>query len=231
MAPSCWSCCTASGLTSYATTSWPSRISRRERLAPILPRPTIPSCIGLLGGHASSPSSLADRPGRRGEHDPSEHVRSTASAKPSSWLLVVIRRAARCTSRLAFPIAMLNPACANIRTSFGMSPIVAIASASGCRSRRRQEPHDRTLVRVRVRDVEVVGLRSGCGHVVAEPRMRGRGRTLPPRRGRRSRPRASPHRRSGHRSLGTCSGSNRTVRASRTTWGPRGSWTNQSACR
>jgi len=54
--------------------------------------------------------------------------RSTAVAKPSSALEVVIRRAARCTSGLALPIAMLSPEWANISTSFGMSPMVAMAS-------------------------------------------------------------------------------------------------------
>ena len=52
---------------------------------------------------------------------------STALAKPSSSLEAVIRRAACCTSRLALPIAMLRPEWANISTSFGMSPIVAMA--------------------------------------------------------------------------------------------------------
>lgn len=53
---------------------------------------------------------------------------STALAKPSSELEAVTRRAARCTSRLALPIAMLSPECANISTSFAASPIVAMAS-------------------------------------------------------------------------------------------------------
>ena len=52
---------------------------------------------------------------------------STALAKPSSVLEVVTRRAVRCTSRLALPIAMLSPEWANISTSLGMSPIVAMA--------------------------------------------------------------------------------------------------------
>jgi hypothetical protein len=39
---------------------------------------------------------------------------STAVAKPSSVLEVVTRRAARCTSGLALPIAMLSPEWANI---------------------------------------------------------------------------------------------------------------------
>lgn len=53
---------------------------------------------------------------------------STACAKPSSSLLVVTRLAARWTSWLALPIAMDNPEWANISTSLGMSPIVAICS-------------------------------------------------------------------------------------------------------
>jgi hypothetical protein len=53
---------------------------------------------------------------------------STALAEPSSALEAVTRRAARCTSRLALPIAMLNAECANISTSLAASPIVAMAS-------------------------------------------------------------------------------------------------------
>jgi hypothetical protein len=56
--------------------------------------------------------------------------RSTALAKPSSSFIVVIRRAARLTSSLALPIAMLSPDWANMRTSLGMSPIVAISSGA-----------------------------------------------------------------------------------------------------
>ena len=54
--------------------------------------------------------------------------RSTALAKPSSSLDVVTRRAARWTSWLALPMAMLSPEWANMSTSFGWSPIVAICS-------------------------------------------------------------------------------------------------------
>ena len=50
-------------------------------------------------------------------------------AKPSSSLLVVTRRAARCTCMLALPITMLNPERANMSTSLGMSPMVATCSA------------------------------------------------------------------------------------------------------
>ena len=53
---------------------------------------------------------------------------STAFAKPSSSFDEVTRRAARCTSRCAFPIAIERPEWANMSTSFGMSPIVAISS-------------------------------------------------------------------------------------------------------
>src|SRR5919198_492119 len=45
MPPSLSSCRTESGLTSYTTHSCPPRIRRRTRLAPIRPRPIIPSCI------------------------------------------------------------------------------------------------------------------------------------------------------------------------------------------
>jgi acyl-CoA reductase-like NAD-dependent aldehyde dehydrogenase len=54
--------------------------------------------------------------------------RSTALAKPSSSLDVVTRRAARWTSWLALPMAMLIPTWANMSTSLGMSPIVAMSS-------------------------------------------------------------------------------------------------------
>ena len=54
--------------------------------------------------------------------------RSTALAKPSSSLVVVTRRAACRTSWLALPMAMLSPEWANMSTSSGMSPIVAICS-------------------------------------------------------------------------------------------------------
>jgi hypothetical protein len=56
--------------------------------------------------------------------------RSTALAKPSSSFVVVTQRAARLTSSLALPIAMLSPDWANMRTSLGMSPIVAISSGA-----------------------------------------------------------------------------------------------------
>ena len=43
IAPSAAMCLTLSGLKSVTTNSWPPRIRRRVMLAPILPRPTIPS--------------------------------------------------------------------------------------------------------------------------------------------------------------------------------------------
>src|SRR5262249_12473016 len=55
--------------------------------------------------------------------------RSTALAKPSSSLDVVTRRAARWTSGLALPMAMLSPEWANMSTSLGWSPIVASSAA------------------------------------------------------------------------------------------------------
>ena len=53
--------------------------------------------------------------------------RSTAFAKPSSSFVVgdAPRRALHLA--VALPIAIERPECANIRTSFGMSPIVAIS--------------------------------------------------------------------------------------------------------
>src|SRR5664280_1192310 len=52
--------------------------------------------------------------------------RSIALAKPSSSFEAVTNVADFCTSGLALPIAMLTPLFLNIRTSFGMSPMVAI---------------------------------------------------------------------------------------------------------
>src|SRR5580692_10214051 len=54
--------------------------------------------------------------------------RSTALANPSSSLDVVTRRAAFWTSWLALPMAILSPEWANMSTSLGWSPIVAICS-------------------------------------------------------------------------------------------------------
>ena len=45
VAPSAPSSATESGLTSHTTQVWPSRMSRRTMLAPIRPRPIIPSCM------------------------------------------------------------------------------------------------------------------------------------------------------------------------------------------
>ena len=45
-APSATMPATASGLTSNTTQSWPARVKRRTMLAPIRPRPIIPSCMG-----------------------------------------------------------------------------------------------------------------------------------------------------------------------------------------
>src|SRR5574340_334537 len=45
-APSAASRCTGSGFTSNTTQWWPPRINRRTILAPILPSPIIPNCIG-----------------------------------------------------------------------------------------------------------------------------------------------------------------------------------------
>src|SRR5262245_11161771 len=53
---------------------------------------------------------------------------STAWANPSSSFEVVTNFACACTSGLAFPMAMLIPLFWNMRTSFGMSPIVAISA-------------------------------------------------------------------------------------------------------
>jgi len=51
-----------------------------------------------------------------------------ASGEPSCSFVAVTRRAARWTSELALPMAMLNPLSANIRTSLGISPMVAICA-------------------------------------------------------------------------------------------------------
>ena len=97
---------------------------------------------------------------------------STALAKPSSSFEVVTRRAARLTSVLALPIAMLRPECANISTSLGMSPIVAMSSGLMLVLGRQVLGH-LALVRLRVGDVQVVGLRGSRRDMVAELVMRG----------------------------------------------------------
>src|SRR5579864_116911 len=65
--------------------------------------------------------------------DADDHGRSTkrsmASANPSSVFDVVTNVAACCTSALALPMAMLTPLRRNMRTSLGMSPMVAICEA------------------------------------------------------------------------------------------------------
>src|SRR5450759_1196444 len=58
----------------------------------------------------------------------------TALAKPSFSLLSVTALAWDFTSSLALPIAMEKPLLRNIRTSFGMSPMVAICSGGMFRS-------------------------------------------------------------------------------------------------
>jgi len=57
-----------------------------------------------------------------------------ALAKPSSSLLSVTALACFFTSSLALPMAMEKPLLRNIRTSFGMSPMVAICSGGIFRS-------------------------------------------------------------------------------------------------
>src|SRR5438552_14078756 len=62
---------------------------------------------------------------------------SIAFANPSCSLELVTKRACRCTSGLAFPMAILSPLFLNINTSFGMSPMVTICTGgmdSACES-------------------------------------------------------------------------------------------------
>ncbi len=54
---------------------------------------------------------------------------STAFANPSSSFDVVTRRAARWTCESALPMAILRPEWANMSTSLGMSPMVAMSRA------------------------------------------------------------------------------------------------------
>ena len=65
---------------------------------------------------------------------------STAFAKPSSSFEVVTRRARAMdlAARLC-PIAIERPECANISTSFGMSPIVAICVRRDARTVRERK--------------------------------------------------------------------------------------------
>jgi len=58
----------------------------------------------------------------------------TAFAKPSFSLLSVTALACAFTSSLELPIAMEKPLLRNIRTSFGISPIVAIYAGGMFRS-------------------------------------------------------------------------------------------------
>ncbi len=67
-------------------------------------------------------------PRRRDAHALGRMKRRTAVAKPSFSLESVTQRAACCTWWSAFPMATLSPESANIRMSFGMSPMVAISS-------------------------------------------------------------------------------------------------------
>jgi beta-lactamase class A len=119
-------------------------IARRGHL-PAVPARTLTRCAVPLTGSTtmrtccaacmttSSASTGATRAEATTHHDHFDSARagrmnlSTALAKPSSVLEEVTRRAARCTSGLALPIAMLSPECANISTSLGMSPMVAMA--------------------------------------------------------------------------------------------------------
>ena len=58
----------------------------------------------------------------------------TALAKPSFSLLSVTALACAFTSSLALPMAMEKPLLRNMRTSFGMSPMVAICAGGMFRS-------------------------------------------------------------------------------------------------
>ncbi len=94
----------------------------------------VPSAAVLIGRWNWWPSGLARARQAMGDEstvtDESQDRtnRSTALAKPSSSLDVVTRRAAFWTSWLALPMAMLSPEWANMSTSLGWSPIVAICS-------------------------------------------------------------------------------------------------------
>jgi hypothetical protein len=60
--PSSTSRRTVPSVRAYPTHWWPSRISRRTRLAPILPRPTMPTCIGLVVVMDVFPLTIRRRP-------------------------------------------------------------------------------------------------------------------------------------------------------------------------
>ena len=113
-----------------------------------------------------------------------EHEALDRVGEPLSSLEPVTWRAARCTSGLALPMAMLMPLRANIRTSLGMSPIVAIFSA-GIAELLREALHDRALVRARVRHVDVVRLRPGGRRRDRRSVRAGRARRPRPQAGRR----------------------------------------------
>ena len=75
------------------------------------------------------------------------------------------------TSSLALPMAMLNPLFLNISTSFGMSPIVANSSARDVRGAWTACSTTEPLLASGMGDVEVIGLRAGRRHLVAERRL------------------------------------------------------------
>ena len=83
-------------------------------MAPIRPSPTIPSCIGVSCATCSASSSQDESLDGGGE------------------AVVVVRRRdvprGALHLRCAFPIAIESPEWANMSTSLGMSPIVAISS-------------------------------------------------------------------------------------------------------
>ena len=67
-APSAASALTASALRSYTTHVWPSFMSRRTMLAPMRPRPIIPSCIAVSFSRNLGPgenSVMRCRPGKQ----------------------------------------------------------------------------------------------------------------------------------------------------------------------
>ena len=92
---------------------------------------------------ATTPHRVLLRDGAR--HQPGRRNFRTALANPSFSLLSVTALAWAFTSSLELPMAMEKPLFWNIRTSFGMSPIVAICAGRNVQTL-GQGGHDRPFV-------------------------------------------------------------------------------------
>src|SRR3984893_523883 len=104
----------------------------RDGCGPHAPRLAIKSHHRFLRGYASASAGAQCEPHSCHEGHALAGRRinfRTALAKPSLSLLSVTVLACAFTSSLELPMAMEKPLLRNMRTSFGMSPIVAICSS------------------------------------------------------------------------------------------------------